>query len=291
MRIEEKIVEKKSFYEKYYKPLTFVYLTFFVLSLLYILFYFSVNKEPFKRDISLSGGTVITIYGDYDESKIKEIISKYTNSYKIKTTQDIYTHRAVSKIIEAKLEEEKAKKFIDELGISSYSIEVTSPELGMGFFRQLIIAIGIAFIFMALVVFIIFRTFVPSIAIILAALTDIIGTLAILNILNIEIGAAGIAAFLMLIGYSVDTDIMLTTKVIKARELALADRLKSSLKTGLTMTLTSLIAIFIAFLLTNSLVLKQIFMILCIGLCMDMFSTWIGNISIITWHVKKKYKE
>jgi preprotein translocase subunit SecF len=291
MSIEEKIVEKKSFYEKYHKPLTFVYLTFLVLSLLYIIFYFSVNKEPFKRDISLSGGTVITIYGDYDESKIKETISKYTNSYKIKTTQDIYTHRVVSKIIEAKLEEEKAKKFIDELGISSYSIEVTSPELGVGFFRQLIIAIGIAFIFMAIVVFIIFRTFVPSIAIILAALTDIIGTLAILNILNIEIGAAGIAAFLMLIGYSVDTDIMLTTKVIRARELALVDRLKSSLKTGLTMTLTSLIAIFIAFLFTNSLVLKQIFMILCIGLSMDIFSTWIGNISIITWYVKKKYKE
>jgi preprotein translocase subunit SecF len=291
MSIEEKIAEKKSFYEKYHKPLAFVYLTFLVLSLLYIIFYFSVNKEPFKRDISLSGGTVITIYGDYDESKIKETISKYTNSYKIKTTQDIYTHRVVSKIIEAKLEEEKAKKFIDELGISSYSIEVTSPELGIGFFKQLIIAIGIAFIFMAIVVFIIFRTFVPSIAIILAALTDIIGTLAILNILNIEISAAGIAAFLMLIGYSVDTDIMLTTKVIRARELALVDRLKSSLKTGLTMTLTSLIAIFIAFLFTNSLVLKQIFMILCIGLSMDIFSTWIGNISIITWYVKKKYKE
>ncbi len=291
MGLEEKVSEKKLIHEKHYKILTFVSLIFLVLSILYVSFYFYLNKEPFKRDISLTGGTIITIYGDYEESKIKEILSKYTGSYKIKTTQNIYTQKVVSKIIEAKIEEEKAKEFIKELGISNYNIEIISPELGIGFFKQLIIAIIIAFLFMAAVVFIIFRTFVPSIAIILAALTDIIGSIAILNLLNIEIGAAGIAAFLMILGYSVDTDILLTTKVIKTRETPLTYRLKSALRTGLTMTLTSLIAIFIAFIFTTSLTLKQIFMILCIGLVIDLFSTWIGNMSIITWYVKKKYKE
>jgi len=291
MGLEEKIIEKKSIYEKYYKIFIFISIAFLVLSLLYVCSYFYFNKEPFKRDISLTGGTIITIHGDFDENRIKEVISKYTSSYKIKTTQDIYTQQVVSKIIETKLEEERAKEFIKEINVTDYSIEITSPELGMGFFKQLIFAIIIAFLFMAITVFIIFRTFIPSLAVILAALTDIIGTLAILNLLKIEIGAAGIAAFLMLIGYSVDTDIMLTTKIIRTRERPLVDRIKSALKTGLTMTLTSLIAIFIAFIFTTSLTLKQIFMILCIGLAIDIFSTWIGNISILIWHVKKKYKE
>ena len=44
---------------------------------------------------------------------------------------------------------------------------------------------------------------VPSIAVILAAFSDILITLAVVNLLGIKISTAGIAAFLMLIGYSI----------------------------------------------------------------------------------------
>ena len=41
--------------------------------------------------------------------------------------------------------------------------------------------------------------------------------LALIDFLGIEISAAGIAAFLMLIGYSVDTDILLTSRALKRK--------------------------------------------------------------------------
>lgn len=284
---------KKIVYEKHYKLFTFISISLLILASIYLLFNYMVTGEFFKKDISLTGGTTLTLYGNYEKAKIEPIVKKYADSYIIKYTRDIYSNKIVATIIEAKINEEQAKNIVNELKLneSDYSIELTSPALGKNFFRQLITAIIIAFVFMSIAVFIIFRTFVPSIAVILAALTDIIATLAIVDLLGISISTAGIAAFLMLLGYSVDTDIMLTTKVIKRREAPLPIRLKSALKTGLTMTSTSLIAMFIAFLFSTSGILKQIFLILSIGLAVDIFATWVGNISIITWYVKKKYKE
>lgn len=287
----ENTESKKLIYEKFYKPLTFLSVFIFILSLVYLGIYYLNNGEFFKKDITLKGGTTITIYGNYDENKIKSVIKKYTDSFLIKYTTDFYTNKIVATVIETTLDETQAKQIIDELKIENYNIETTTAGLSENFFKQLIIALFIAMIFMIICVFIIFRTFVPSIAVILAALTDICVTLSILNLMNINIGTAGIAALLMLIGYSVDTDIMLTTKVLKRRETPLKERLLSALKTGLTMTLTSLIVSVLVFLFSTSDILKQIFLILAIGLSVDLFSTWVGNASIITWYVKKKYKE
>ena len=62
-----------------------------------------------------------------------------------------------------------------------------------------------------------FRTFIPSIAVIFAAFADIVMSLALVDYLGIKISAAGIAAFLMLVGYSVDTDILLTSRALKRK--------------------------------------------------------------------------
>jgi len=97
----------------------------------------------------------------------------------------------------------------------------------------------------------------------------------------------------MLIGYSVDTDILLTTKAIKRTEGSLNKRLFESFKTGITMTLTSLFAVLVALIVVGSfsLILSQIFTIMIIGLSFDIFNTWITNVSIIKWYVLRKQKK
>jgi preprotein translocase subunit SecF len=110
--------------------------------------------------------------------------------------------------------------------------------------------------------------------------------------LGIQISTAGIVAFLMLIGYSVDTDILLTTKAIKREEGSLNKRIFDSFKTGITMTLTSLVAVLIALIIIGqfSSILSQIFTIMIIGLSFDIFNTWVTNVSIIKWYALKKKK-
>ncbi len=134
---------------------------------------------------------------------------------------------------------------------------------------------------------------VPSIAVIFAAFADIVMTLAVVNLSEMSLSTAGIIAFLMLIGYSVDTDILLTSRVLKKKEEALNQRIYGAFKTGLTMTLTSIVAIAVSLLVVynSSEVLRQIFTILLIGLFFDIFNTWLTNASIIKWYVERKEAE
>ncbi|MEM2932896.1 MAG: hypothetical protein QW622_01660 [Candidatus Pacearchaeota archaeon] len=293
MQLEEIVKEKQTIYEKHYKLLTFLSLCLLIVALIYLTFYFFSSGELFKKDISLKGGTTLTLTGNYDKSTLERELKKFTNSYIIKYTKNSYTGEIVASVIDADINEEEARKIASMLNLSEadYSIETMSSSLGENFFRQLEISLLIAFLFMGIIVFILFRTFVPSIAVILAALTDMIVCLAIINLIGKPISTAGIAAFLMLIGYSVDTDIMLTIKVLKRREQKLSERLLSALKTGLTMSLIAFFASLVGFLFSMSSVLKEIFLILMIGIAIDIFSTWIGNASIITWYVKKRYNE
>jgi preprotein translocase subunit SecF len=105
-----------------------------------------------------------------------------------------------------------------------------------------------------------------------------------------HLSTAGIVAFLMLIGYSVDTDILLTTRVFKRHEGSVNSRIFSSFKTGMTMTLTSLLVVSIGYFMTSgfSKVFNQIFTILIIGLLFDIINTWLFNAGIIKWYMERK---
>src|SRR3989338_1474755 len=114
----------------------------------------------------------------------------------------------------------------------------------------MLFAVLFAFLLMAIVVFITFRLFIPSFAIVLCAFSDIVTTLAIVDLIGLRIGTSGIAAFLMLIGYSIDSDILLTTRVLKRKEGSVMERFRGAFKTGLTLSITTIIALFFAFIFT-----------------------------------------
>lgn len=141
----------------------------------------------------------------------------------------------------------------------------------------------------ALVVLYIYNS-IPSFAVIFCAFADILMTLAAVDLLGMTLSTAGIIAFLMLIGYSVDTDILLTSKLIKQREGQVNQRLNQAFKTGITMTLTAIASIGVAFILvyTFSETLKQIFGIILIGLLFDIINTWITNASLLKWFMEVK---
>ena len=205
------------------------------------------------------------------------------------------TQKQKAVIIETKSEVQETKEVLEvylgyELTGENSSFEFTGSGLSESFYQQLLIAILFAFFFMAIVVFIIFRTFVPSTAVIISAFANILMTLVLVNMFGMEMSAAGIVAFLMLIGYSVDTDILLTTRMLKRSKGTVNDRIWGAFKTGTTMTLTSLLAVLFALFIVRSFssVLTQIFTILSIGLAFDLLNTWITNVSILKWYVRRK---
>jgi len=256
-------------------------------SLLYISIFYARNGELFYKDTSLTGGTVLTVYEAGDITAIETNLKQKFPDVAVRAISDLTTGKQIAFSIETSADPDALKK---ELAAEGYNIteansstEFTGSVLSQGFYRSLLVALLIAFVLMAIVVFALFKTIIPSLAVIQAAITDTTFPLAVMNILGMRVSTAGIAALLMLIGYSVDTDIMLTNRVLKRKEFPLLKRISDSAKTGLTMTLTSLFAVFSAYFFAISPVLKQVFFILSVGLATDIISTWFGNAGILKW--------
>jgi preprotein translocase subunit SecF len=285
---------KKSWYDKYYKILLIIPVLILVFSLVYIVYFYHETGDFILKDSSLSGGTTITIKANIDMAKLESSLSGFEDVLVRKLT-DVGTGEPVSYVIETSVTPEEIKPALENiLGYNltdeNSSIEFTGPSLSLGFYKQLILALVISFILMSFVILVTFRTFIPSIAVIFAAFSDIVMPLALIDFMGFRVSAAGIAAFLMLIGYSVDTDILLTSRALRRKGGSLNKRIFGAFKTGIFMTTTALIAVIPAFFISSALPdsFRQIFFILALGLIADIFNTWLTNASIIKWYCTRR---
>ena len=309
---QQKNIEKKKslkqtlfeIYDKKYKSLLIIPFLMLILALAQIGYQIYSTGDFIKRDVSLKGGVTVTIpYSkEVDIMQFEKQISDNfpSNDIAVRTLRSAGT--VVGVIVEADIDgndKSQVDNLLNSIGNSlkvnlenvDYSIEIIGSSLGASFFRESLIALAVAFLFMGLVVLIYFRTYIPSIAIILAAFSDMVVALAVINLLDVRIGTAGVAAFLMLIGYSVDTDILLTVRVLKRKEGTVMDRIISSIKTGMTMTITAIVSTIVALLVTQSEVIRQIMLILLIGLIADIFNTWIQNVGLLRIYIERKAKK
>lgn len=286
---------QKSWYDKYYKILLVIPLILIIASLIYIGSFYLKTGDLINRDASLKGGTTITLPGEVSAEGLEKALSVKVPDASFRSLSELRTGKKIAIVIESSMQPEELKKAVEEvlgyeLTEKNSNIEFTGPTLSKNFYKQLIIALIISFALMSCVIFIMFRTFTPSIAVIFAAFADIVIPLAILDYMGVKISAAGIAAFLMLIGYSVDTNILLTTRALKKTEGTLNERIYGAFKTGIFMTSVALVAVLPAFLIVTGLPdsFRQIFLILSIGLFADIVNTWLTNASIIKWYCDRK---
>jgi len=278
---------------KNYKKLLLVPIILLTLSIIFLAVNNATKGEVIERDISLKGGISVTIYKEnLNSNEIESSLKQQFPDVRVRTLTDLSTRKDIGLIIESSIAEEselkESLKTLTNFEEEDYSSETTGSKFGESFYKDLVTTILFAFIFMAIVVLITFRTFIPSIAVISAALIDIIVTLAIISLMGVQLSSAGIVAFILVIGYSIDTDILLTTRLLKRKQGYVHERLKGAITTGLTMTITTLAAITTAYLFSTSLILKQMFLIILIALIVDIIATYFGNASILIWYCKKK---
>jgi len=289
------IKQLKSIYEKKYKVLLIIPLLLLVLAIFQIAIQTATTGDFINKGVSLKGGLTVSVNKVVDVDTLQEDLRNTLPEADINVRALSKTGKQVGVLIEADAEDSASfVKTVSEkfggLSKDEYSVEAMGSSLGESFFRETFIAMIFAFILMALVVFIYFRIPIPSLAVVMAAFSDIVVTVAIINLTGVKLGTAGIAAFLMLIGYSVDTDILLTTKVLKRKDGFVMDRIYEAMKTGLTMSMTTMVALVVALIFTQSEVLRQIMTILLIGLGVDLINTWIQNAGILRWYLESKQK-
>lgn len=239
------------------------------------------------RDVELSGGNRITmeIEKPVDILELRaalpyasfKVTSGMSNELLIETSPEISA--------------EKVLEDLADIGISgNYNIKTVGPVLGEIFWRQALLAMILAFILMSIVVFILFRSAVPSFIVIFSVIANFIITVGIMNVVGINLSLPVIAALLMVIGYSVDTDILLTSEVLKSGAAEISSNIRSTIKTGLTMSITTLAALLVLYLVSGSFVLSQIALVLMIGISVDIMITWFGNSGMIRLWVLRHEK-
>lgn len=284
-------------YDKHYKLLLLLPVALLLFSFVYLWMFNSQHGDLINKDISLTGGTSVMLSGKFDQTKLENDLFGKLEDVHTRSIYDLITREQKAVILDTKSGGEATKQVLEEylgykLTSENSSFEFTGSTLSKSFYNQLLIAVFVAFIFMAIVVFIIFRTFVPSMAVILSAFADIVMTLVVVDIIGMKISSAGIIAFLMLIGYSVDTDILLTNRLLRRSDGSVNKRIFLAFKTGMTMTIAAIVAVGSALIIVKSFssVLSQIFTILSIGLVFDIFNTWITNTSILKWYLEGKHE-
>jgi preprotein translocase subunit SecF len=281
-------------YDQYYLQLLVIPAIILIISLSQVGYHIATTGDFVNKGVSLSGGITITVPLDktVDIGQIQQFLQQKLpgSEIDVRSATEFGVQHALI-ITTGNLDAgPQILSAIDEKipGASMRSSsETTGPSLGGSFFAETTKAMLFAFVFMGLVVFIAFRTFTPSIMVITCVFADIVETIAAVNLLGIKISAAGIAAFLMLIGYSVDTDILLTTRVLKGKEGSVFDRTLSAAKTGMMLTLTTLIAVTISLLMTHNETIREIMTIMLVGLLLDILNTWITNTALLRFYVER----
>ncbi len=173
---------------------------------------------------------------------------------------------------------------------SSFSIQSISPALSAHFIENAIKVAILSSILCMIFVFIFFRTLVPSLAVIIGAMSDMIIALGAMGLFGIPFTLASFAALLMILGFSLDTDILLTMRMLRrtgnSREKAF-----NAMKTGMTMSITAIFSFFILYIIgiyTHISIYSEISAVALAGLVGDLFATWGINAVILLRYTERE---
>jgi len=269
-------------YEKYSnRQLAAVPLAVLGVALLIIAGWYVMTGAPVTPGIAFTGGTEVQIQTTDSPAEIRSSLSGFeidaiqpvagSDRY-ILTTQSTDTNLIGNQL--------------DSAGYAVISSAETSPSFGAGAQTLALIGVAVAFLGMSVLIFVLFRSFVPSIAVVLSAFSDIVIPVALMNLFGIKLSLGTVAALLMIIGYSVDSDVLLNNHILKRRG-SFYESTYRAMRTGVTMTLTSLAAMIVMTITATLLqipLLPDIGIILVFGLATDLMNTYMLNLSLLRWY-------
>ncbi len=259
----------------------------FAVAAVIVIITFIMTGMPVTPGIDFAGGTAVTIYTDDS----KEELEAYFEGYDLKSIDEGISGGYYLKF--GPMSNEEMMAFNDYIleGYPDAGIDQIGANFGATLQAQAFLALLFAFLGMAVVVFIAFRKILPALTVVFAGVADITITAACMNIFGIELSLATTAALLMLIGYSVDSNILLTTKVLK-RQGNLEEKMEGAFHTGFIMTSTTfcaILAMFVVSLIGNVPTLYTISAVLLIGLICDLIFTWGFNAGMLRLYAEKHF--
>lgn len=165
------------------------------------------------------------------------------------------------------------------------------PSLGRTFYGIAVQALIMGVILLFIVIFLYFREVLTAITVIGGSVFNIVGAVALMSVFSIPISLTTIPALLMLIGYAVDTEIVMSARVLKRREGTARQRLNDSIGTIFTMSMTAIASVLVMVVISYFAqvgIIFEISVVLLFGLLADLVSSMLMNAPLILMHAEKE---
>ncbi len=249
---------------------------------------------PLSSDFK--GGSLIRVQGPENvldagavEIAVENLLSGDANIEIIENGLDIKTDNVLGDVEKLLVKE----MFSDQFGISenAVTIETMGPTITGLYSEQARNAMIGAFVAMGVIIFVAFRRRITVGAILLAVGLDMLGVFGCMALFRVELSLASVAGLLMLIGYAVDTNILLTTRVLKRVGGEPKEQVIDAMRTGLMMSGSTLIPLLALNLFTTAPQLYQLTAVLIFGIIIDIFNTWFLNAAVISRYAERQRRK
>jgi len=276
-------------YEEYSnRQLAAIPLAILAAALLVIVAVYILTGTPVGLGLAFTGGTEIEVSADASASEIQATFEDAGLEVEsVRSARAVGSGGESSYILETQATDaDPYREAAGEAGYTIERVEVRSAAFGSDSQQQALIAVVIAFIGMSVLVALMFRSLVPSLAIVASAFSDIVIPVALMNVLGIDLTLGTVAALLMIIGYSVDSDILLNNHILR-RHGDFYESAGRAMRTGVSMTITSIAAMVVMAVVARLMgipLLPDIGIVLVLGLSADLMNTYMLNMSLLRWY-------
>ncbi|MEO2241539.1 MAG: protein translocase subunit SecF [Euryarchaeota archaeon] len=236
-----------------------------------------------KLGVDLKGGTMLVLKSNQDPDTLARQASRVLGVPDVQAVRS--SQGTILLQVPKYLSAGDASRLERALHVKIESMQTVGPALGRAFWRSVRIAVPLAIVAVAAIVFAIFRRPLLSATVLAALALDLVDALGLMSLTGIPLTLASFAGLLMIIGYAVDSNILLSMYTVKRRRARTVEAsIRESFKTGMTMTLTTSAAAGALFLLSASEAIFEIAAVVVFGLLADVLNTWVFN----AWVIKEK---
>jgi preprotein translocase subunit SecF len=278
-----------SWYSRHYRLLMIIPVLLFLSTVPIFYNNLKTTGDLLPRDIDLSGGTLVTVYTSSVSPGVREaFVSK---GFSFREVDSYETGELVAVTIEAGPDFTGAQVVSlvnSSFPGSPYDIRTVGPSLGASFMEGAQKAILFSFVAMGVILAFIFRQRIVALTIVLSGLLNVSEAAAYMTLFGIKLAPHTIGALLMLMAWSVDSEVLFDTKIFKHEGDNPKKRATDAMKTAMTMTLAASVSLLALYFVSTSSLVKDIVLVLLLGTIFDTVNTWFQSLAMVLWYVEGK---
>jgi len=275
-------------YAKHYRALMVIPLVVFMASVGAFFVTYQQTGGLFKLDIDLSGGNVFTVYTSFIPTGAKATFENMGLGFKEIHSYDNSDLIAVAIEGGPELSEKMVKAQINAtFPDAAYDVRSVGPSMGKSFMKGSIWAVTLGFLAMGAILALIFRKPIVAFTVILSGFLNVFEAAAFMTFLGVKLAPHTIGALLMLMGWSVDSEVLFDTKILKETEGDPKKRAVGAMKTAMTMSAAIFASLSALYIVSTSTLIKDIALVMMLGAVFDIINTWFQSLAMVLWYAER----